>query len=520
MNDRHFLLLPLFAAIAALSMAPMARADETAETAPPTDAAVISENSVVKLVMKQNPTLAAAIGELRRAELLEQGEGRRFPFFFLGDAKAMRNGAPALGPNLVTFPESTNIIAGAELRRRLVWGTDLSLRVEATRQESFTLFTFATPSTGMGGMMGAGTPIQTLFHLGPGYGGSVRLGLTQPLLRGFGRDIVEAELNAARANRETARSARDRTSSQALREALTAYWELYYASRAVEIQRRNLALARQQRDEAVARIRTGSIAPVEKLTFDSRIATLEEEIASAEAEEKIRSGALARAVGDPMLAFRRADDKEPVRHPEPHADTRKRALEASFEIAEQKSALKLAEVQARSAADSLRPRLDVDGYVQAYGLGLGEVTPALTQIGTLRAVTAQVALTFEAPLDDTRHRTERERAELAITVARQKLDAVLQKTVAEVDEAEQRDASARRRIALTESTLTIAREQVEAELARFRTGSGTALQVREAEEQVRTAELRAARGRVDLAVAHVTLAHLTGSLLHETATAR
>jgi len=221
-----------------------------------------------------------------------------------------------------------------------------------------------------------------------------------------------------------------------------------------------------------------------------------------------------------MLALRRADDQEPVRHPEPRPDTRKRALDASFEIAEQKSALKLAEVQARTAADSLRPRLDVDAYVQAYGLGLREATPAFTQIGTLRAVTAQLALTFEAPLDDTRHRTERERAELAVTVARQKLDALLQKTAADVNEAAQRDASARRRIELSESTLKIAREQVEAEVARFRTGSGTALQVREAEEQVRTAELRAARARVDLAIAHLTIAHLTGTLLHELATGR
>ena len=40
----------------------------------------------------------------------------------LGDAKAVRNAAPALGPNAVNFPESTNLIAGAELRRKLFGG--------------------------------------------------------------------------------------------------------------------------------------------------------------------------------------------------------------------------------------------------------------------------------------------------------------------------------------------------------------------------------------------------------------
>lgn len=523
MNDRGSYVLRSFVVMSVLALgARIAHADET-----PSAAVTVDERTVVEQVMKQNPTLAASISDLRRAALLEEGEEHRYPFFLLGDAKALRNGAPALGPNRVTFPESTNVVVGAELRKKLVWGTDLSLRVEATRQESFTLFTFATPAPGTGGTggagggtTGAGTPIQTLFQLGPGYGGSVRLGVTQPLMRGAGRDIVQAELNAARANHENARSSKDRTASQTLRDALTAYWELYYASRAVEIQRNNLALARQQRDETAARIRTGGTAPVEQLTFESRIATLEEDVTAAEADERVRSAALARIVGDSALTFRRAGEKQPPVYDEPRSDARRRAVESSFEVAEQKSALKLAEVQARTAGDALRPRLDVDGYVQAFGLGLREVAPVFEQVGTLRAVTAQVALTFETPLDDTRLRAERDRAELAVTAARQRLDAVLQQVATELEEAQQRDRSARRRIDLTERTLTIAREQLNAEEQRFRTGSATALQVREAEEQVRSAELRAVRARVDLALAHITIAHLTGSLVRETAAAR
>ena len=100
------------------------------------------------------------------------------------------------------------------------------------------------------------------------------------------------------------------------------------------------------------------------------------------------------------------------------------------------------------------------------------------------------------------------------------LDARAQRIRAELDEAQQRDTSARRRIDLADRTLEIARRQLDAEEARFRTGSATALQVREAEDQVRTAELRTARARVDLAVAHLAIAHLTGDLLRETASAR
>ncbi|MDF2697745.1 MAG: outer membrane protein, partial [Labilithrix sp.] len=253
----------------------------------------ITDATVIEMAVAKNPSLAAAISDVRRAQLLEEAEDHRYPFTLVLDGKATRNAAPSLGPaGLVNFPESTTYTAGGELRRKLVWGTDLSLRLEATRQETRSIFSFAAPGQ---------APVQTLFQLGPGYGGSVRLGITQPLLRGAGRDVVLAQLDAARVNRTTAALTRDRVASQLLLDALSAYWELYYATRALDIQERSLALSREQRDETAARVKTGSVAPVELLTFESRIATLEEDVVAADAEQRRRSTALGRLLGDPDL---------------------------------------------------------------------------------------------------------------------------------------------------------------------------------------------------------------------------
>ena len=464
----------------------------------------IDDHAVVELSLAKNPTLAAAVSELRRAELLEEAEAHRYPFTLLLDAKALRNAVPMLGAYGVTFPESTTYAAGAELRRKLAWGTDLSLRVEGTRTLSTTVFSFALP----------GMPLtQTLYQLGPGYGGSVRLGLTQPLLRGSGRDVVMAALDSARVNRSSASATRDRTASQLLLDALTAYWELYYASRALDIQRHSLELARAQRDESAARAPAGSGARVAVLTSESRGPPRDEDGGAAESAERRRSTALSRLLGDEQPLARRAADVAPARRPGASGDLRRRALEASPEIAEQRGALKLAETQARSINDSLRQRLDLDGYVQANGLGNREVRPVFEQLGGLKAITAQVTLTYEAPLDGTRQRAETTRAQLAISAARQRLQATTQRVLAELDDAEQRRTSAEQRIELADRTLKVAERQMEAETARFRTGSGTALEARAAEEQVRTAALRAVRARVDLVTAELTLLHLTGGLL-------
>ncbi|MBX3231814.1 MAG: TolC family protein [Labilithrix sp.] len=488
---------------ALLALAPVARAEGEAPRS------TIDDRTVIEMVLATNPSLAAARSDLRRAQLLEEAELHRYPFTLVVDGKGLRSGAPQLGAAGLTFPTSTTFSTGAELRRKLIWGTDLYVRLEATRQQSNTVFAFTPPG---------GAPVQQIFQLGPGYGGMMRLGFTQPLLRGAGRDVVLANLDAARVNRRTADSARDRTGSQLLLDALTAYWELYYASRSLDIQRRTLELARDQREEAAARVKTGSLAPVELLTFDSRIASLEEELVAVEAEERRRSTALGRLVGDPDLTPRRAVDEEP-RHRDfaPSSDLRRRALESSPEISEQRNTLALAEVQARTVADPFRHRLDVDGYVQANGLGNREVPPVFDQLGALKAITAQVTLTYEAPLDNTRYRAEHERALVAVTAAKQRLDSTIQKVTADLDDAEQRRVSATLRIGLADRTLAVSKSQLDSEKARFKTGTGTALQVRVAEDQVRTSELRAVRARVDLAIADLGLLHVSGALVPQAA---
>lgn len=135
------------------------------------------------------------------------------------------------------------------------------------------------------------------------------------------------------------------------------------------------------------------------------------------------------------------------------------------------------------------------------------------QLGGLGAVSAHVGLTYQAALDGTQRNRERERALMAIQTAKQRLTALEQRLSADVDKALTSEASSKKRVTLAEATLVVAKRQYDAEVQRFRTGSATALQVREAENSVRTAELRASRARVDWIEASLKLEHLSGKLL-------
>jgi len=470
----------------------------------------LTERMVVAAALKHNPTLAAAAGDLRRAQLLEQAEDHRYSVTLGLDGSATHTRSPSLGVFGVTTPENTTYAAGAELSRHTVLGSDLKLRVEGWQVKSTSSFLISQTTT----------PTQTTYSLGPGYGTSVKLSLTQPLLRGAGRDIYYANLDAARVSQVSARSARDQTASQLLLDVLTAFWELDYASRSVEIQKRAIEVATAQRDETALRVKTGSAAPVDVLSFETNVATIEEELATAQADQAVRAGELLRLMGDSELQIG-SDTNTSVATPEPELEStpgaresiRQRALSVSYELAQQRAAVELATVQARTADESYRPKLDLDAYVQAQGLGNRSLSPMYDQMTGLGAVSAHVGLAYQAPLDGTQRGAERERALMAIETAKQRLTAIEQRVLADLEKAVTREESSRKRVGLADATLTIAKQQYEAEAQRFRTGSATALQVREAENSVRNAELRASRARADWVESKLTLEHLSGKLL-------
>ena len=111
---------------------------------------------------------------------------------------------------------------------------------------------------------------------------------------------------------------------------------------------------------------------------------------------------------------------------------------------------------------------------------------------------------------------ETDRQQQAIVAARHNLESVRQQLLATLDTQREKHASARRRIELAEATVAVARSSLSAEEARLRTGSSTALAVLVAQDQLRSASLRLARARVDLASSHLALLHLTGRLLGAT----
>ena len=458
-----------------------------------------SPADAVKQTIENNPTLKAAIADVQQSLETFRAEAFRFrPTLFL-DATGTTNAAASLNfPIGTTRGTSQALIFGAEIQQTFSFGSIVDFRLE-------------NRNVGSQGPAYSGT--NTTVSLGPGYGLSARLTLTQPLLRGAGNEVGQAQLRALRLMQTGQERIRDAVASQALSTTLLAYWELWYAQKALVIEQQARTLALQQRDEAQGKAKAGSLADADVLIYDTRLAELDQSVLQAEVTRRELSVTLANAIGVAITTFHVADAMHPTVVIEGEATVLAAAVEASYTLAQQRVAVAIAQNTLRTAAEATRPRLDAQAWLQTQGLGNQAMAPALDQFSAFENVSANVGLVFEMPLSPARHRAQQRAGELALDAARARLTAmenqVRADTLTELATLDQ----ARQSLSLAERTTEVAARTTLAQHQRFLIGTAIPIEVQTAEDSLRRAQLSVERARVNATKANVRLDNLTGHLL-------
>ena len=492
-------LVPAFA-VAAVGVG-SAQAAETAPARPPSiQTRVVTPDAVISAVLSQNPVLRGSRLARDQARQQVRAEEGNFPYVFQLDGGYTRSTTPSLGTgtSVVTSTRATTSV-GSELRRTFPTGTSATVRLQGDR--------FRSTRPGYVPSYGDAS--------GLGYQATARASVVQPLLKGAGRRVNEASLRVARVQESVAGRSEERQTSSLIRDALSSYWELWYATRATDIEKAALELAKQQAREAVARMKQGALAPVDALPFETRVASLTEQVVSAEANERQRALDLGQLVGqpNPAVMLRAAEAPPEASRSISRADALKVVTAASPEIAELEQRVRLARERWTTAGESSRARLDLEGYVEASGLGNGRVRPALEQVAGLDAMSVHVGVVYETPLDAQRYDAERAQARLDIQIAENDLETARQQLETQFSSLWTQADAATRRVEAAQKTVGISERQFQLERQRFELGSSTPIQVQEAEDSLRQARLRVARAQVDRVQALIAIEDATGALL-------
>jgi outer membrane protein TolC len=490
MSNRASRVLGMAVFALTLGLSSKGRADEDVPEIP------IDPGRVVDLTIASHPTLRASVLDLRNAERELEFEEGRYPYTLqvVGGATRSTTASARSGESSVSTQDSVNV--GTQISRTFPTGTRAAISIDGAQELHR-------------------TPVES----GPTYGAAVRASVTQPLMRGAGTTIGEQGLRLARINRTVTELARNRVASELTRDVLTGYWELWFAHSAVRIERGARRLAKRELNEANQKIAEGVLPPVDALLFETRLASLEEGVLSAIATRRQRALSLSQQIGAPEVFS--ADlvtsaEGPPQAPPVPvRAQALQVALSTSPEMQELASQLRSAQERLSTAGDAYRPRLDVEGYMQLAGAGDRTVAPVLQQLGRASATSVHLGLVYELPLDQSRKVAERAQALLAVRMAEERLRAARQRTQLDIDSVLVEEQMAHDRVSLAEQTAKRAETQLDAERQRLEAGTGLPINIRQAQDDLRQAQLRAIRAKVDLWESVLARQHLTGVLLQQ-----
>jgi outer membrane protein TolC len=468
-------------------------------------ARALSEQDAVAAAVAANPTLHVALLRAQQGRFGLRAEEALYTPVFDANAGYTHNRIPSLytppmGEPGTIVRGSDVFDAGVGLTKPFAYGTVVSASLSGQRS--------SRPSLTESAITGSNAPSYALIG---------RLSATQPLLRGAGTDLGLASLRQARLALTADELAAQQAASELLGQVVSAYWELWYSAEAVHINEASRELAKVQQEQAKQQVQSGALAPASALPYATQLAQLDEAVLAARTDVRQRELALAQLLGDQRgfgQSLAAADAPEPPSTDEPvEARAVSDALAHSYVRKQLQTQLAILKDQLKIAGDPLRPRLDLDAYLQAQGLGNGRVPPALQQFGQMDAVSAHVGLTFEMPLTDTRRSAQVQSAQFAAHVAEKQIEENELMIRSSVASAVAQRRAAREKLQLAGETAKVALAQAEAERARFRAGGSIAIAVQQAEDALRQAELREQRARVDLVLADMALAQLRGQLL-------
>jgi outer membrane protein TolC len=246
------------------------------------DGVALAPDHVVAEVAARNPTVRAALLEVRRAQQSVLAEEGRYGFVLGLQADVDVGRTPSLSSMGVLVPSSQNYHLGASITRALPFGMSVGLSLNGRR---FQRNAQIVPSSS-----------QTV-QIGPGYGFDLTLDVTQSLLRGFGTAVGRADLDIARIDARRVDLEAAQAASAAIADALVGYYELWYAEQALSIENEALALAQRQHEEALERVRLGALSEVDALELESQVASLAEQVVLQEGTLAQRRDALLRLLG-------------------------------------------------------------------------------------------------------------------------------------------------------------------------------------------------------------------------------
>ena len=344
------------------------------------------------------------------------------------------------------------------------------------------------------------TTIPGYVEINPTFSSGLTATVTQPLLRGFGRDVNTRLVVQSRLARDA--SAWDFVASvqTAVQLVENAYWDLVYSLANLEAKKEALDRAKDFNRITKIKIDVGALAPIEIVQTEVTIAQREQEIILAEGQIGDAQDRLKRLLNVTDLA---TWNRPIVPKDRPTEEKVEIDVDAGIQMAldgrpEVKQAL--VDIESRKVSvvynrNQLKPRLDAKGSYGFSGVGFNNdviregssYSDAFEQIVQGDYPNWAVGLSFAVPIGN---RTAKANAAIAATdleLAKTNLTLLKQNLALEVRTAARNVDTARRSVAAARKARELAERNLDAERKKFDNGMTTSFTVAQVQNDLTTA---------------------------------
>jgi outer membrane protein len=328
------------------------------------------------------------------------------------------------------------------------------------------------------------------------------IGITQPLLRGFGLGANLSGIRLAKADRSIADWTFRQLAIDTVAGVIVAYHELAFA-------REQLRVSLGARDSAARflaqnerRKQVGTFSDADVIAARAQVANTEGSVLSSQRYVQVSENALRQLIGEKNFAFTGAAPLA-IEPPAPATSitvTPAEDLKIAYALRPDFQAARLGVKKGRigdaSAHNQLLPRVD---FVGSYGYngndGAFATSRQMVRNEDYRAYSAGVVVSV--PLTFAQGRGQARAARLALRQAEENVVRVEQQIAVDVANAANQIETAQNRVQAARTALDLARQSLEAEMKKLQAGSGSTFLVLDRQDRLSSVELSFYRALTD-----------------------
>ena len=346
------------------------------------------------------------------------------------------------------------------------------------------------------------------------YTNGLTLGLTQPLLKGFG-GVNTIPIRQAEIGVQIAEQTFEDRALDVVQQTEAAYYFLTGARDQLSVLRTSLQLAERLLDEAQARHDAGMAMKLDLLESQVGIANARLNVLQAENTVRSSEDQLHKLIGrfefDVPLGPTVVDESLPDTLPTVDASYAE-AIDHLPALRNARSTLELARLQLALAKDDLKPAVDLDVILGLTGDDRNS-NRAWSNAFEPERNAWQAGLNITYPLGRVGEKARFRQAGRALTRDELAVHQLEQNTLVAVRDAVRNVTTSRESIRIASLAANYALEQYEAERMRYRAGLSTSRRVLEAQKDLESARVAEVQARLNLRTSFSTLYRVEGSSL-------